>query len=371
MGSFFARRWVVALVVLSGMLLGGASLTACGGDDGDEEGGDAGNANVTLTVAGWGGASNETTRDVYLDPFEAAEGAKSRFSDAPGTQLARLEAQNEAGEIEWDTFDGVPGDAAFIMDERGYLEQLPSDLEGELEDLLGAERVTPFGFAHGNIASVIVCNMDRMKVCPKDMGEFYDTEKFPQKRMFSGIAPIMAVTTAQVASGVPNTETATTELDVDAAFEQLDRLKPKIDVFWQAGDQQEQIMRSGAADMGIMWSNRAHRLVADGENLKIVWAGATYEPSYWAVPKGAPNREAAFDLMSWIASHPKAQAKWAEELGASVPHPEALDFLPDEVVRDLADQPDNFEQLAVPNFAWYAKNTKALDRRYQDFVRGG
>jgi putative spermidine/putrescine transport system substrate-binding protein len=366
MGSFLASRWVAAVVVSVG-LVGSAVVVGCG-----EDGDGGGSADVTtLTVAGWGGASNESTREAYLDPFEADEGTAARFADAPGTQLARLEAQNEAGEIEWDTFDGVPGDAAFIMDERGYLEQLPADLRGEFEDVLGPERVTSFGFAHGNIASVIVCNMDRMKACPKDMTEFYDTEKFPQKRMFSGIAPIMATTTAQVASGVPHTETFSTPLDVDAAFEQLDQLKPKIAVFWQAGDQQEQIMRSGAADMGIMWSNRAHRLKTEGMNLKMTWAGSTYEPSYWAVPKGAPNTDEAFDLMSWIATHPEAEAEWAEALGASVPNPDALELLPDKVVEDLADQPANFEQLAVPNFAWYAKHTKELDRRYQDFVRGG
>lgn len=366
MGSVFASRGVAAIVVVSVALLGGVIAAGCGEDDDN-----GGSADVTLTVAGWGGASNESTRDAYLDPFEADEGTSARFVDAPGTQLARLEAQNETGDIEWDTFDGVPGDAAFIMDERGYLEQLPADLKDDLEDVLGPERVTPFGFAHGNIASVIVCNMDKMKACPKDMAEFYDTEKFPQKRMFSGIAPIMATTTAQVASGVPHDQTASTPLDIDAAFEQLDGLKPKIAVFWQAGDQQEQIMRSGAADMGIMWSNRAHRLKADGMNLRTVWAGSAYEPSYWAVPKGAPNTDEAFDLMSWIATHPEAEAEWAEAIGASVPNPEAFGLLPDEVVEDLADQPANFEQLAVPNFAWYAKHTKELDRRYQDFVRGG
>lgn len=369
MGSFFASRWVAALAVMSVALLGGAVVTACGEDDGGAGGG--GSADVKLTVAGWGGASNDSTREAYLDPFEADEGVGASFVDAPGTQLARLQAQNEAGKIEWDTFDGLPGDAAFILDEKGYLAPLPADLKADFEKTLGPERVTSFGFAHGNLASLIVCNMDRMKTCPKDMAEFYDTEKFPQKRMFSGIAPIMAVTTAQVVAGVPRAETSTTPVDMDAAFAQLERLKPKVEVFWQSGDQQEQIMRSGAADMGIMWSNRAHRLKTDGMNLQMTWTDSAYEPSYWSVPKGAPNEREAFELMSWIAHHPRAEAKWAELIGASVPNPKAFDYLPDEVVEDLPDEPANFEQLAVPNFAWYAKHTKELDRRYQDFVRGG
>lgn len=367
MGSFFGGSRRTAVAVLAIVLLLGV-VVGCGSDDGGDsaQGGD-----VTLTIGGWGGASNEGTQSAYLDPFDAEQGVAARFEDAPGTQLARVEAQNQAGEIEWDALNSVAGDAAFTLDERGHLAKLPADLRADLEQELGAERVTPFGFAHGNIANVIVCNMDRMDTCPKDMGEFYDTDKFPQDRMFAGIAPIMAVTTAEVAAGVPPSETADKPVDVDGAFQELERLKPAIDVFWQSGDQQEQILRSGAADMGIMWSNRAHRLIADGMNLKIVWSGGAYEPSYWTVLEGAPHSDEAFDLLRWIADHPRAQADWAEVVGASVPNPEAFDFLPPSLVENLADRGENFKQLAVPNFEWYAQNTEELDQRYQDFVRGG
>jgi putative spermidine/putrescine transport system substrate-binding protein len=360
-----ARGFAVVAALL--VTVAGASIAACGDDDGEE-----GRApDVTLAVGSWGGASDDGTREAYLDPFESESGVGFRMVPAPGEQLARVEAQNRAGEIEWDVLDGVAGDGAFVLAERGYLENLPRDVKSQLENAIGPEKVTPFGFAHGNIANVIVCNMDRVETCPKDMAAFYDTERFPQDRMFAGIAPIMAVTTAQVASGVPRSKTSTTPLDMDSAFESLESLKPKIRVFWESGDQQEQIMRSGAADIGIMWSNRAHRLKTTGMNLQINWAGAAYEPSYWTVLKGARNQGEAFDLLTWIATHPRAQAKWAEAVGSSVPNDRAFDFLEEDLIVDFVDQPANFEKIAVPNFEWYAKNTKRLDDRYRDFVRGG
>ncbi len=359
------RRSAVFAALL--MAVAGASIAACGDDDGEE--GRA--SDVALTVGSWGGASDDGTREAYLEPFEAETGIGFRMVPAPGEQLARVEAQNRAGDIEWDVLDGVAGDGAFVLAERGYLEDLPPDVKAQLEDALGPESVTQFGFAHGNIANVIVCNMDRVDTCPKDMAEFYDTERFPQERMFAGIAPIMAVTTAQVASGVPAKKTSTTAVNMDSAFDSLDALKPKIRVFWESGDQQEQVMRSGAADMGIMWSNRAHRLKTTGMNLQINWAGAAYEPSYWTVLEGAENADQAFELLTWIATHPKAQAKWAEAVGSSVPNDRAFDLLADDLIVDFVDQPANFKQIAVPNFEWYAKNTKRLDDRYRDFVRGG
>jgi putative spermidine/putrescine transport system substrate-binding protein len=368
MRSSRRRGWIHALALLSLTVACALSLAACGDDGDGEEGGQA--SDVTLTLGSWGGAFDEATRNAYLEDFESEVGPKARFEAAPGTQLARIEAQNEAGEIEWDAAT-MTADAAFILDEKGYLAELPEDLRTRLEQAVGAEKVTRFGFADGNIGNVIVCNMDRMKTCPKDMAEFYDVERFPQSRTFAGIAPIMAITTAQVASGVPRSETATTPVDMDAAFEQLDRIKPKIDVFWQSGDQMEQVMRSGEADMGILWSNRAYSLAADGMNLRINWTDGALEPGYWTVLEGAPNPDEAFELIEWIATHPKAQAKWAAEHHSSPGNPAAIELLPAKLATELADNPRNFERMAIPNFEWYATHTDELNRRYQDFVRGG
>lgn len=364
MSMFFPGRLVAVVALALATLAGGALLSACG-DDGEEEQG----SNVTLTIAGWGGATGDATAEALLEPFEADGGAPSRMVDAPGTHLARVEAQRKAGKIEWDAMDPA-GDAAFTLYRRGLLAKLPADLKRQLEEELGADRVTPFGFSHGNAAQIIVCNMDRMDACPQDIAEFYDVERFPQSRSFPAIGPIQAVTTAQVASGVPRSDTADGQVDVDSAFEQLDRIKPRIRVFWDSGDQSEQVMRSGAADMSLMWASRAYRL-QKSMNLEVNWSGGVYDPSYFTVLEDAPHKQEAFDLLSWIATHPEAQANWARAAFSSVAHPEAIAALPKSLTDQLADTPANFEQLAVPNFDWYSRNTRELDIRYQDFVRGG
>lgn len=356
-----------ALAIFAAAVASALALTACGDDDSDEQSSQA--SDVTLTVGSWGGAFDEAMTAAFFDDFEREVGPTVRVVAAPGAQLARIEAQNAAGDVEWD-FVTLTADAAYILDEKGYLAHMPEDLQKELEQELGPERVTPFGFSFGNIGNVIACNMERMERCPRDMEEFYDTEKFPQSRTFAGIGSLMAVTTAQVASGVPASETATTPIDMDSAFAELDRIKPKIDVFWQSGDQQEQVMRGGEADMGILWSNRAYSLAADGMDIEVNWSGGALEPGYWVVPKGAPNTDEAFELLAWVATRPDAQARWAKEIHSSPPHPEAIEQLSPKLAGELADNPRNFKLMATPNFEWYATHTKELDRRYQDFVRG-
>jgi putative spermidine/putrescine transport system substrate-binding protein len=327
-------------------------------------------SSTTLTIGGWGGALDEGTQKSYLTPFGAENKTGSQFVDAPGAQLARVEAQNKAKQIQWDALDSVDGGTAYTLAVKHELALLPAALKEKLERELGASNVTPFGFAHGNLGNVIVCNTDKMKSCPANMAQFYDTKMFPQPRMFAGILSIEAATTAEVAAGMPISKTSTTPIDVKAVIKTLEALKPKIKVFWQSGDQQVQAMRSGQVSMGIMWSNRAYELAAQGVKVKVVWLDGAYEPSFWTVLAGAPHEQVAFKLLAWIADHPKNEAQWAKEIHISVPNPAALNYIPKSFSEQLADNPINYKQMAVPNFAWYAQHGTELDTAYENFLRG-
>jgi putative spermidine/putrescine transport system substrate-binding protein len=336
-------------------------ITACGG---------SGKSSTVLTIGGWGGALDEGTQKAYLNPFDTENKTSSQFVDAPGDQLARVEAQNGAKQIQWDALDSIDGGTAYTLAAKNELALLPATLKAKLVQELGASNVEPFGFAHGNLGNVIVCNTEKMKSCPANMAQFYNTTMFPQPRMFAGILPIEAATTAEVAAGMPISLTATTPLDVKAIIATLEALKPKIKVFWQSGDQQIQAMRSGQVSMGIMWSNRAYELAAQGAKVKIVWLDGAYEPSFWTVLKGAPHAQLAFKLLAWIAGHPKNEAQWAREIHISVPNPAAFGYIPKSFSDQLADNPVNYRQMAIPNFAWYARHATELDTAYENFLRG-
>lgn len=358
---FGKRRIVFASAGLVAALGVTLVLGACGSSSSDS---------TALVIGGWGGVIDQATQQSYLNEFDKANKVSSHFVDAPGAQLARIEAQAKAGKIEWDTVDSLDAGSAYTAYANGQLMTLPASLQETFKKELGASKVTPFGFSHGSLGDVIVCNMDKMKSCPTTMAQFYNTQLYPQPRMFGGIEPIEASTTAEVAAGMPITQTATTPVNVSAVIKTLDKVKPKIKAFWQSGEQQQQIIRSGEVDMGIMWSDRAYQLVAQGMHLKINWLGGAYEPSYWAVLKNSPQSQTGLKLLSWIASHPKGEANWANVVHDSVPNPIALSYLPETISLQLADNPVNLKQLAVPNFEWYAHNGHELDTAYENFLRG-
>jgi putative spermidine/putrescine transport system substrate-binding protein len=344
-----------------GALAACMGLAACGGGS---------KGSTTLTVGGWGGVIDEATQKAYLNQFDSENHVHSQFADAPGVQLARVEAQSTAHQIQWDAVDSLDGGSAYTLYAKGQLSALSPSTKASFEKELGYQKVTAFGFSHGSLGDVIVCNTDKMKTCPSTMAQFYDTKAFPQERMFGGIEPIEAITTAEVAAGMPIAQTATTPVNVKAVIKTLEGLKPKIKAFWQSGEQQQQIMRSGEVPLGIMWSDRAYQLISQGVKLKVVWMDGAYEPSYWAVVKGAHNSATASKLLAFIASHPQAQAKWAEIVHDSVPNPLALGYLPGSIGSQLADNPVNLKQLATPNFAWYAQNSNELNTAYENFLRG-
>lgn len=368
------KRPLTAIVLVA---LLAATVAACGGgsDSSSDSGGGGGDGGGggSLVIGGWGGAIDKATQLHYIDQYQEEGGPSDvTFVDAPGTQLARVEAQNKTGDVEWDAIDSDPGEDAYQMAAKGYLAKLPPALKDELVKELGADKVTDFGFAHANIGHVIVCNMDKMSKCPKTMAEFFDPEEFPQSRTIAAITPLISLTAAEEANGIPAAETATTPVDLDEAFEPLERIRSDVRVFFESGDQQLQIMRSGEAEMGLIWSGRAYTLLDEGMNLEINWNQAVYEPSFWTVLKGAPNEEGGFELLKWIAEHPEQQAAWGEELNYSVPSPEAFDHLSTEQAERQADFPANFEQMAVPNWEWLAEGShqEELDQRFQDYLRG-
>lgn len=379
-----SRKRARRLVGVAAMLVAVVALAACG-SDAPKSGGETSTegaaatgttaekltTNGPLTIGGWGGTYDKATTTHYLKPFEAERGPASRFVDASGTQVARLQAQKKANRIQWDLVDSISGADGFMAYKLGLLEPLPADLKAKFVKILGAGKVSDFGFTMGNLGNAITCNMEVMKACPQTAADFFDRQKFPQERTVKGFGPLETVTLAMQAAGTPASATATTPVDLDAAFKQLDRIKSKIKTEWQSGDQGNQLIRDNEVQMGVMWTGRIAQLEREsGMKLETNLNGAVYEPGYWAVVKGAPNKDAAFALMEWIAEHPEEQAKWSQELQYSVPNPQALKFMPADVASKLVDEPQNFAKLAVPNYGWYVEHADELNTRWQNWLKG-
>ena len=366
------RMRAVALALLAAVAA--VTLAACGSSDDDKGGSTASSSSSAdkgpIVVASWGGKFTRSTRDFLAKPFTDETGIEVKIVDVPGNQVAQLKAQQRAGKIQWDLMDSVVGQDAFLLDKEGLLEPLPAELQRRFERELTRGATEPFGFTFANLGYVVACNADKVDACPRDTTEFFDTDAFPGDRTMCATCPLVNLTLAEVASGTPVDETARKDVDLPAALDKLGEIKPEVKVFWQSGDQMEQVMRTGEASIGILYSGRALALKEQGLNLEIGWDGGVYEPGYWAVVRGSEHAGAAQQFMSWIADNPDAQAKWAEAMQYSVPNPKAFDLMKPEVAAGLADNPENAEKLARMNFRWMVDNADEVNGEWKSFLQG-
>lgn len=357
-------RNIRPLAAVGAVTLAFVALTGCAAqsDEASTGGGDE-----KLVIASWGGAFTEATRTNLAEPFEAETGIKVEIVDVPGTQVTQMQQMVDAGDVQWDIMDSLGAADAFYMYQEGLVQKLPDELGASLTETLGEDKMSEFGFTFANLGYVIACNNAAGKACPDSLEGLFDPEAFPGNRELPGEYYSQLIAGLVAASGQ---DTLGADIDLDAALAQLAQVEPATTVWYTSGDQQEQVLRQGEADFGLIYSGRAYNLVDEGLDITVNWSGV-YDPGYTAIATDAPNQAAAEKFMKWVAENPEAQAGFAQDMSYGVPNAAALDLMPKEAAERLADFPANFEKLAQQNFAWYLENKDAVDTGIRNIVQGG
>jgi putative spermidine/putrescine transport system substrate-binding protein len=269
-----------------------------------------------ITVMGWGGAYTNSQIEAYHKPFTEKTGIKitSVDSDNPATPI---KAQVEAGNVTIDVASVEIADAVRLCDE-GVLEtldpaMLPAGADGTAatDDFI-AGTLTECMIPTDVFATVVAYDASKFPDNPPTtLADFFDLEKFPGKRgLKKGAKTTLEM--ALMADGVPASEvyaTLRTPEGVDRAFAKLDTIKSEA-VFWEAGAQPPQLLADGEVVMSTAYNGRIFNAsVAEGKPFKIIWDGQVFEWEGWAIPKGAPNKDAAMEFIKFSTStEPLAEA---------------------------------------------------------------
>ncbi|EBA03170.1 MAG: ABC transporter substrate-binding protein [Paracoccaceae bacterium] len=259
-----------------------------------------------LTVVSWGGAYTVSQVEAYHKPWIAATGNSIVSTDYSGG-LAEVKSQVEAGNVTWDLVDVELSDAIRGCDE-GLFEEIDASMLPAAPDGTSAED----DFLPGTLHDCAVSNIFWTTLYafnkdvytgeqPTTMADFFDLEKFPGKR---GVRknPKAMLEMALMGDGVPAAEVYDvmgTEEGIARAFAKLDTIKDDV-VWWEAGAQPPQLLADGEVTMTITWNGRIFNAIAqEGQPFGLVWDGQIYDLDLWAIPKGAPNKEAALDFVGF------------------------------------------------------------------------
>ena len=315
-------------------------------------------ADETLVYIGYGGSTQDVINKVFIESFMKETGIK--IISSPGADLAKLRAQVQTGNIEWDLLNLI-GPQASAAGTDGLLEEIDYSIvhkHGPVER--GQSKFfNTYYFSRGGIGF----NPEKFPAGkhPTGWAEFWDVERFPGRRGLRS-RPEDNLEMALIADGVPAREVY--PIDVDRAFASLDKIKPSV-VHWIAETPQTvSLLQNNEVDFVFTYSSRIEAARKQGSPVDFAYGPNFLTPGTHVIPKGTKKREAAMRLMGHFL-RPDLQAEFCNQTGSTPINPEAISLMTEEV---RANQPkfDDPEVMFV-DVDWWAKNYAEINRRFLEW----
>jgi len=315
----------------------------------------------SITVVSYGGAAKRAKEKWLFPPFTEASGVRVISSEYNG-ELAKIKAMVDSKSVVWNIVQAEGPDILRYCDE-GLFEQLNWSAISDTS-LLMSDAARECGSAVYTWGIALSWNSERLKTAPSGWADFWDVQKIPGKRGLRKRA-IYNLEFALLADGVPVSDVyqvLATKAGQDRAFAKLEALKPYIQ-WWEAGAQPPQWLAAGDVVMSSAYSGRIADAHKAGYSLDLTWNGGMYGMDYWAIPKGAPNQQAARDFIAF-AVRPEVQLQLSQNLPYGPTHLEAAANLPTQLTHWIPNSTENLKiALAIGDEFW-SEHGEELEERF-------
>lgn len=315
-------------------------------------------AKETIVWVSYGGTTQEAQADTIVAAFMKETGIE--VIAASGPDLAKIKAQVQTGNVEWDMVNLI-GSQAVAAGREGLLEKLDYSVVDASDLYLPALEFTAPWYAYGGGIAFDPQRHPAGKH-PTTWPEFWDVEKFPGRRGLRS-RPDENLEMALMADGVPAKELY--PLDVDRAFASLDRIKPHVAKWIAETPQTISLLQQNEVDFVFTYSGRVEAAQRQGISADYVYENNIVTPSYLCVPKGTAHRDAAMQLANYFL-RPDLQAAFCNRMGYSPVKRAATALLTPEV-RDR--QPDlDAPGTAITDVEWWADNFAEVNERFKEWM---
>lgn len=350
-------RSASAVVVTISLL----AFAACGGSSSGNGSGDLGG--TTLSYLGFGGVLDERINEAWMKPFGEETGAQFVL-DSP-TDYSKIQVQVESGNVSYDIIDG---DQFFINPQCGELfEELDIDQSNVLPQFRSESSCGVPNYVYG--IGMYYDNAAFPDGGPQDCDDFFDTDAFPGTRMiWTYVAAAGVLECAAIAAGADPKNPY--PLDLDAAFAELEGIKDNL-VTFDSGAQVNDAMVNGDAPIVMATTRNYVESKENGADYSAATGFAGRGAGALAIPKGAPNKDAAIEYLEYISDPevgqrlPKEAPPYSSVTGGEIPEdwPEAAKEV--EVVSGpLSEVAWDIDQV------WWAENYDAVAERYSELLAG-
>jgi len=307
-----------------------------------------------MIVATGGGKLEDAYRKVLFAPWKEQSGFDIITAANEGAQL---KAMVEQGRTEWDLIQG-PAEALVVYGKEGLLE--PLSYAGIDKSKIVPEAVHEHFVLTDLAAYHVAWNTNNVTANPpKNWVELWALDG----RISLWQKPYQTLEAALLADGVAPADLY--PLDLDRAFASLDKIKSKL-VWWNSGAQGAQLLLDGEVDAGAIWNGRVHEPKMSGAPVDYSFDQAVLVSDAWAVPKGAPNKDKAMELIALLMS-PQVQADFAMAIPYGPTNRDALALLGDDVKATL---PAAGSDNVLLDVDYWAENGAAATERFNTWLLG-
>lgn len=319
-------------------------------------------ANEKIVLAGWGGQAQWRLTEAISKPFTEETGIAVQDVVAVTTMVSQIKAQVDNNNPLWDVAV-LTGPEAFQLAAEGYLAELVYDpvIRQEMpESLLGKHCAAQLYamFVPGWSATAFENRPE-----PRTWADFWNVVDFPGRRTACGWFPYYMIEIALMADGVDKADVyPLTPEKIEAGFAKIRELQPHINVWWSSGGQSAQLFVDQEVDFGMMYTSRLREVLNAGHAVKWSIAQPLLEAQWVAIPKTAPNIEAA---QKWVNSslRKETQARMVRLKGSPPPtNPATFDLLTDEERASGLGEPEAIKNgLLLDSEFWWSEYEKYVE----------
>ncbi len=322
-------------------------------------------AQDSITIASWGGAYSMSQRKAFYEPYAELTGITVLEDEWQGT-VGSILGQVDTGNYKWHVMDMTRSLVQLGCDE-GFLEPIPWDLMGG-EDAFVEGWTEECGVPNITWSTIYAFDADVFPDSgpqPTTIHDLFDVEKFPGKRALYN-DPSVNLEWALIVDGVPMDQVydlLETDAGVQRALDKIDSIRDHI-IWWSAGAQPPQMLADGEVVMASAWNGRIFNAIKEeGKNFRIVWDAQRLELDYWMVPKGHPEKDAAFEFIAY-ATQPEVMARQSKYISYGPTVKAAVPLINPDILKDLPTAPENTKNVLNVDIGWWADRREEINERW-------
>lgn len=316
----------------------------------------------TLTFVSYGGIYQDG-QVAALKEFVEKSGV-TLLNDGP-TEIAKLQAQVESGNVTWDVVDTAdlpPYVYCGVLFQKLDFSKL--DISNIPEGQVGECSVPAM-----NYGVVLMYNVDTYKDNPpQSWADFFDTENFPGVRGIDGSGDPTGGFLEQAFKAAGGDPKAMTVDDIDTAIGKVRELGLDT-IYWKTGAESQQLAESGEADMLMMWNGRAMTAVKNGANFAPAWQDWLVVMDQMTIPVGVKDTDAAYALLNAYLGK-EAQEILTEQTSYTPIHNDAQPDVDESVAAFLTNTPERQQQGYQQNIKFWVEYFPVAQEKWADLMAG-